>query len=360
MKKRVISAFMIVALTATLVLAGCSSESGSSSSDDGGSEKTDKKIKIGYLAMMFSIQWMQDMDIALEDLCEQRGWEYVSADAQASSETQMSQLDTFINEDVSGVVTLITDLGGSGAMAARCEEAGIPLIGESEPLETDDGTYVAPMVELNAEECAEMAVQWVADHHDDVGVSFEDESKVGLVTIRHSGMPNNVRRAVAAEAMWNELFPKSKVFAGDVAADSDSGKATEGSFDIMAAYITANPDITTWICIPSVEDYGVGALRAIEDKGFENSSMVVGIGGERAREEWDTGVSKAWYASVYYDAYSCAELVIEGFEKMLVDGVDAEELWSENREDGQSYSKAKFAGEMITPDNYKDVVREIK
>ncbi len=358
MKKRLVSVVVMIALTTGLILSGCSSDSDSRKED---SRKTDeKKIKIGYLAMMFSIQWMQDMDVALENLCEERGWEYVSADAQASSETQMSQLDTFINDDVSGVVTLITDIGGSDAMAARCEEAGIPLIGESEPLAKDDGTYVAPMVELNAEECAQMAVKWVSDNHDLAGIRFDDPSQVGLVTIRHSGMPNNVRRAEAAEAMWNELYPESKVFAGDIAAESDSGRATEGSFDIMAAYITANPDIKTWICIPSVEDYGVGALRAIEDKGLEDTSMVVGIGGERAREEWDTGVSKAWYASVYYDAYSCAELVIEGFEKVLVDGVKAEDLWSENKEDGQMYSTAKFAGEIITPENYKDIVRDIK
>ena len=360
MKKRIWSVVLIIALTVGLGLSGCSSGSASEDGKDDSGSESGEQIKIGYLAMMFSVQWMQDMDIALEDLCQQKGWEYVSADAQASSETQMSQLETFINEGVNGVVTLITDIGGSDAMAARCEEAGIPLIGESEPLETDDGIYVAPLVELNAEECGEMAVQWVYDNHDSVGVEFADESKVGLVTIRHSGMPNGVRRANAIEAKWEELYPQSKIFSGDIAADSDSGKVVEGSFDVMAAYITANPDIETWICIPSVEDYGVGALRAIEDKGLEDHAMVVGIGGEKAREEWDIGVSKAWYASVYYDAYSCAELVIEGFEKMLVDGVAAEDLWSENREDGQTYSKAKFAGEMITPDNYQDIVRDIQ
>ncbi len=378
--KKVLS-FMIVMVLVLALVAGCSnsaatvtaSESAPASSDAASAEAPtdaaeepsaaeaggEDQITIGYLAKNMSIQWIQNMETATEELSKQYGFKFVVADAESSAEKQITQMQTFINDGVDGLFMLIADVGTAPALAKTASEAGVPLIGDSLRLTDDQGKLVAPAVELYSYECGHMAGEWIAQNYKSIGFDFGDFSKVAFCTIDNSTQPNAGDRCEGAETAWIEAFPdfpKEQMIRADVAADS--GQGADAAFNQISSIVTANPQYKTWIIVPAVEDYGVGAARAIEGAGLEDSTIIVGIGGERAVEEWEGGLTKCWYASVYYEAKDCASLIVQGLLDVIQNGKDLKDLYPEFKEDGQDYAAAKFTGRMVTPDNYKEYVTQ--
>ena len=50
----------------------------------------------------------------------------------------------------------------------------------------------------------------------------------------------------------------------------------------------------------------------------------------------------------------CARVCIQGLYDYLINGTPYEDLFAEWKEPGAQFAAAKFAGKMVTPDNYKE------
>ena len=323
-------------------------------------DEVGEPLKIAYLAKNMAVQWMQNVDIALQQLSEEYDFEYQVYDAQASIETQLNQLDQAIAEGVNGVVCLIADTGSAQAIADKCEAAGVALVGESLRLQDGDGNFVAPCVELSAKDCGAMCSEWIVENYEALGFDLGDYSTVGFAAFTNSTQPNNNERCEGAENMFKELlpdFPEENMFRGDVASESVGYQ--EAAHNQMNGLITANPQIETWLLMASLEEYGQGVARSIEENGITDKVILTSIGGEIAVNEWASDNPPAhWYAASYFNAMDCASLCVEGILAMLNDGVAAEDLWPEDKLEGQTYSCTKFSGRMITAENYAEYVTE--
>lgn len=343
-----------------LGLVGCSaSEPGASTPTPIETEEdTSESIVIGYLAKNIAIQWCQDMEDALKELAEEKNFKLISASADSSPEKQINQLQDFITQGVDGIVILIADEGIAPAVVEKCKEANIPIIGDALRLFDSNGNLIAPCVELSAHECGSMCSQWIYDNYASLGFDLSDYSKIGFVTITHSGIQSNEDRCDGAENKFLELFPnfpKENVFRADVAGET--AITTEAAYNQMAGIITANPHIQTWLIVGSLEEYAQGACRAIEAAGLVDNTILTSIGGEKVTDEWDGGLTKPWYAASYYEAMDCASLVIDGLLSVIQGGVALEDLYPEYKEPGAKYSAGKFFGQMITLENYKEIIR---
>jgi len=319
----------------------------------------EEPLVIGYLVKNLAVQWCQDMEAAMIELGKEYNFELITANAEANPEKQLDQLDTFIAQGIDGIVNLVADPGIAPAIVNKCNENGIPIVGESIILTDEEGNLIAPCVQLSAVECGSMCSQWIYDNYKSLGFDFGDLSKVGFVTISNSTQPNNEWRADGAQDKFVELFPEipeSNIFRADVAGESD--RYQEGAYNQIAAIISANPNIETWVMVGTLEEYAQGAVRAIEANNLEDSTILTSIGGEIAVKEWDSGLVKCWYAASYYEAMDCASLAIDGLLKMIRENVAPEDLFPEWKEEGAKYAAAKFSGRMITADNYKEFVSE--
>jgi L-arabinose transport system substrate-binding protein len=367
----------LLALVLTLVLlasiVACSNTSTSTSQSDTSKtteSKTDtdsnkesqetgseEPLLIGYLAKNMTVQWMQDMEVAMEELGKEYNFTLITANAASSPETQVTQLQEFITQKVDGIITLIADEGIAPSFIAMCNEAGIPIVGESIRLIDDDGNLIAPCVELSANDCGSMCSQWIYDNYKTLGFDLSDLSNVGFATITNSTIRNNEERCDGAENKFLELFPnfpKENVFRADVAGETSN--YSEAAYNQIASMITANPDIKIWLLVGSLEEYAQGACRAIEAAGLVDNTILTSIGGERVTDEWDGGLTKPWYAASYYEAMDCASIAIDGLLSIIRDGTPPEDVFSEYKEEGAKYASAKFSGRMITKDNYKEIV----
>jgi ABC-type sugar transport system substrate-binding protein len=262
-----------------------------------------------------------------------------------------------IAQGVDGIWTSIAEEGMATALADLCKDAGIPLLGESLQLVDDAGNVVAPYTELDAYNCGAMASTWIGENYGRLGFDIEDFSKVGFIDATDTRIPVSTVREEGAQITIKEQFPDlpdRNIWVADIAGESV--QTTEASYNQVAAITNAHPEIETWFVVAVMEDYALGACRAIQDANLTDKTILVSLGGERATTEWSGGQRAPWYAAVYFSALDDAALCVEGMMNVLRNGMPMTDVYPE-KADGQAYGVVHFKGEMITYDDYKEIVK---
>lgn len=362
MKKRVI-VFLIITAMVLMTLCACGDSTVTDSdlpttpvdeTDPGGETTADEPLKFAYLARGLESQWPLDVAASYEKLAAERGFEITVCDAELSAEKQMNQVDEMINKGVDAIFLLIVDEGTAQAIADRCAEAGILLIGESIPTMDSDGKFVAPVVMLDAYNCGYECAKWIGENYESLGFDFSDMSKVGFFAAGDSRLQNDMTRVEGANAGILDAipgFPEENIFFADVAADAASD-ALQASFNQASALISANPQIEYWLSVPVMEEDAIGVCRAMESLGYADKGIICSVGGERAVLSWPDGQEAPWYACNYFHGMYAAERVVDAAYAVLKDGVPATEVFTP--EEGQTYGFTTFSGTTCTFENYLD------
>ncbi len=319
-----------------------------------------EKLTITYFAITMSNQWLQNIERALKYLGESNNFEVLTADANFDAATQLSQIDTMISQGIDGAVLFVCDEAGAPAAVEKFTAANIPVIGETLKLQDANGINIAPYVELDAFSSGGKCGTWVAENYKGLGFDFSDLSKVGFIANTKSVFQSDLNRVEGFKDSFFKAFPEfpeENKFLADCAAEANSSDDTEASFNQVSAVLAANPDIETWVIFSSVDDYALGACRAVETAGLVEKTLLTSTGGERAVQEWANGASEEWRATCYYDALDDATMVVDGLMQMIRQSVKAEELWPELREEGQTISVSRFSGNMCTKDDYQQYIK---
>jgi hypothetical protein len=80
------------------------------------------------------------------------------------------------------------------------------------------------------------------------------------------------------------------------------------------------------------------------------------MGAESARYEWAEGKETCWKAAAFFSAYDCAVEVWRGMMEALKEGKGQKEIFADSKEPGQEYGLVRFSGQMVTPDNFREVM----
>ena len=356
-------------LCIVLVLGGCSGQDNNKDKKDtteapSGDQKDSSKKASGdenlvfeYFATSMTVEWIQQIEAALKELGAEKGFELLSADANRDINTQLSQIDTAIEQKIDGAFLFIVDEGSASAAVEKFDDAGIPVIGETLKLQDGDGRNIAPYVELDAIGVGKNCGKWVAENYESCDVDLSDLSKVGVIQNTNSKYRSDLARIDGFMEGLNEGvpgIPKSNIYVADCAAEATSSDNTEASYNQVAAIISSHPEITSWIIMGSVDSYAMGACRAVEAAGAEENTILVSAGGELAIKEWANESGACWRAACYYDAMDFAEVMVEGMLGICEDGKKASDIYPDSDKDGSDFAAVKISGNMCTSENYQD------
>lgn len=118
MRSRLMLAFAGAALLMTAVSASAApARSGSA------------KVVIGWASPVASQPATQALLYGMEKAASKLGWTVKTLDANLSSNTQVTDLTTFINEKVAGIITWTLDPGAANGVYKQAHDAGIKLVG---------------------------------------------------------------------------------------------------------------------------------------------------------------------------------------------------------------------------------------
>jgi ribose transport system substrate-binding protein len=305
---RRVTSTAVAFIGAGVLLAGCTgntpeSESGGGGGNNAASDNDEEgdTVRIGFSAPAADHGWMAGITEAARAVDEEYGdVELIVAEGTNDVSTQISQVETFINEGVDAIVLLPFDGAAMTPVALQAMEAGIPVInvdrefddpaasratilGDNYGMGVSAGTYICEQVGDNPDAVvAEIAGIDSLPLTQDRSQGFEDAlSECGL----------NVDNRVAADF------------------------TVEGGEEAASNLLQAAPQIDAlW---NHDDDQGVGVLAAIEGANRDEFIMVGGAGSANAMRSIEAGDS-VLQATVIYpstqaaDGIKLARLVAQG------------------------------------------------
>jgi ribose transport system substrate-binding protein len=309
---RRVTSTAVAFIGAGVLLAGCTGNTPESSGGGGGNnaasdnDEQGDTVRIGFSAPAADHGWMAGITEAARAVDEEyEDVELTVAEGTNDVSTQISQVETFINEGVDAIVLLPFDGAALTPVALQAMEAGIPVInvdrefdspfaaratvlGDNYGMGVSAGTYVCDQV---------------GDNPDAVVAEIAGIDSLPLTQDRSQGF---------ADALSECGLEVSNRVAADF--------TVEGGEEAAANLLQAAPQIDAlW---NHDDDQGVGVLAAIEGAGRDEFIMVGGAGSANAMREIQSGDS-VLKATVIYphtqaaDGIKLARLVAQ--EKSLSD-----------------------------------------
>jgi ribose transport system substrate-binding protein len=158
-KKRIRSSLVIATGAAGLIaLSACSSSSSSSSSaaasaatassSASAATSSGSQITVAYASPVASQPNQQELYAGMQEAAKSLGWKIEMLDSDLSANTQVSNIQTLIQEKVNAIATWTLDSGATAGIYSQAEAAGIPIIGMNSV-----GTGVASTVWYAASTC---------------------------------------------------------------------------------------------------------------------------------------------------------------------------------------------------------------
>ena len=310
----------LVAGFAVLALAACTSNDPDTESDTtgdtsqaaaGSNDEPGDKVVIGFSAPAADHGWMGSITESTEAEAEKYDdVELRVAEGTNDVAVQISQVETFINDEVDAIVLLPFDGAAMTPVALKAMEAGIPVINVDREFDDPNAARVTVL----------------GDNYG-MGVS------AGAYVCEQA---DGNKDAIVAEIAGIDSLPltqdRSRGFEDaltECGLDVDNRVAAdftvEGGSDAAEQLLQAAPQIDyLW---NHDDDQGVGVLAAIENAGRDEFTMIGGAGSKNAMEAIQSGDS-VLKATVIYpstqaaDGIKLARLLVQG--KSMSDLVEVE------------------------------------
>lgn len=354
MKKLITLLLALVMVTA--LFAGCAEEAPMETAKE--TEKAAEKTEavaaeeegptIAFICKDLSQEWFVGTSTAMKETGLALGAkEVLLFDTAMSPDKYMTALDSAISQEVDVLIVCPPDQQLSQITVQKCAEAGIKVMADDDPLIDENGKYIAPGLALDAYVVGESQGEWLATYYADNNLA--EVETLGYMLLTMNEVSSALPRSEGARdkfLMDTPGFPEDKVIEANYDGTSDKG------FNVVAATITANPDITHWIVTAPNDEGAQGATRALEQAGIDKDACVVGLGGYLGIDELRKEYS-AFKSFAYIDPIQDGTIAATAAMKWATEGV---EPYAEYKKEGDDFGSYPFGAIMADVTNYKEVM----
>lgn len=333
----------LTALAATLLIAsGCGSQDSggtAANSSQGSSSGSTDRVRIGFLVKQSEEPWFQQEWKFAQKAADELGFHLVKLGTPRADEV-LAAIDNLAAQKAQGFVICTPDVRLGPAIMAKAQMYGMKVFTVDDQFVGPDGKFMdVPYMGIAARKIGEKVGQTLADEFKKRGWPIEETAAAGITFNELDTARERTDGTIAA--LKAAGFPEERIFTSpEKAAD------TEASFNAAGTILTQHPEIKRWLVF-SMNDEGVmGAVRAMEGRGFNADTIVgVGIGGSTCLVEFEKATPTGFYATCLISplrhGYEAATLLY----KWIHDGVEPPK-------------DTRTEGFIITRENYRQVMRE--
>lgn len=273
-------------------------------------------VTIGYINKMGDHPWFVAEVAGAQAAAEAAGAGFASQDVQFNADLTITTLDTMIGDGVDGIAIVVPDRALGPVVAARAEEAGIPLIAVDDDITFEDGSPV-PYVGMNAYNIGLSVGRELASIYEQEG--WADEN-VGVVSIEDRRADTCMQRNRGAEeAFLENVDDISEEDIIRVAYDNTMVNA----IDVMTTTLTGNPQYTHWVFYSCNDDGVLGAARAMENAGYSaDQGLGIGIDGSRACDAFGNGRPSGFRGTMWLNSANHGRVAVELLLAAINDGAE--------------------------------------
>lgn len=253
--RRTLTAFAATAAAATVALSGCALTQG------GGGD--DEELVVGLAVANQQADFFNQIRQAVEARGEEEGVRVIVADAQGDPDTQVSQIQDFITQEVDAIIYIPAGATAASVPVRNAQQAGIPVITvDRNPEDAPGDTFIATDSVAAATELG----AWVAEQTGGTGEIGVIQGQIG--TTPEIDRDTGFRAGI-------EGFAGLSI----VAEQASEQWAQDEGFDIATDMLQANPGITVFF--GRADALALGAAAASRAAGRDDI-LIVGFDGDVA------------------------------------------------------------------------------
>ena len=325
-----------VMLLLAAICAGCSKSPDTPTS--GIAPKTE--VKIGFLVKQPEVTWFQLEWRFADQAAKELGFTVVKIGA-TDGEKVLGAIDTLAASGAQGFVICTPDTHLGPSIVAKAKAANLKLISVDDQFLGADGRPMKDVHHLGIS---------AAKIGETVGVALAAEMKrrgwtaadtaVCAVTFDELATAKE-RTDGATAAIVAAGFPKDRIFHAPQRTSD-----IPGGFDAVNVLLTQQPAIKHWL-VCGMNDWAVlGAVRALEGRGFAADSCAgIGINGTDCIDELEKAKPTSFVGSVLLSARSHGYQTATMMFHWIKDGVEPP-------------TDTRTAGVLITRENFRQVLKE--
>ncbi len=314
-------AALVVTLLVTFTVAGCTATAGGTAAKK---LLKPEEVTIGFSLWTMEYTFFQNVEKGVKDACTKFGFKYTMLDQKADATQMVQDMNTLVNQKVSGIVSTPVDPGSMGPAVQKARDAGIPVvcadIGKSGP--------VNALIISNNFQGGELAAEYLSKLITDKAIPF------GLGNLKPQWTFAR-QRGEGFKAKCDELgIP----IASEIIVQNASA---EGGYDTMQQIMSAAPGIKGAFFTSGREAVGAANYSEAQKLGIK----VVGYNGDP--EEFNAIKDGILAGTILQQPYLIGYKAVETLKEILVDG--------------KSYENVEIPAEvkLVTPENLDAIAKEV-
>jgi ABC-type sugar transport system substrate-binding protein len=366
--KKIIALLLALLMVFSLVACSSSGEDNNGATDDTQStEPTDsadagndgEPYELVYMCSTFAVVWCKNTESAMKSLEDEYNFKLLSTDVDGDMDLWMTNIETYCDQGVDGFVCSADETIAERTYEVT-SEYGIPYLFMDTAVRDENGVLLTSGVELDAYQVGVDTATWIVENYKErFGVDSLEGKNVGYISMHYSTYVSFENRCQGAEDTILAAFPDATVFKPDLVAQGNM--SADSAYNEVSPIVASHPEIDYWLITGVVDDWGLGATRAVESVGLEDKTLITSAGGEALVLEWDNGYdsdgSGCWKACCYYEAMDFVEVLIPGIMSVINGETTVEDIWNDHDEDGTEYASVKISGVNVTKDTYLDHIK---
>lgn len=312
-------------------------------------------FKIAYICNDISWAWNKAISDTLEKLATVLNYDYTAFSANGDANAYILQLQMLADQGIQGFIT-----GVDNAIAPRvfelCTELKVPFVAESTPFLNEQGQDIWLSVQQDQYNNGAMCVEWLAANYKNYWKDPIDTTKLGLLVLNFSVISGITEREPGCKDAFLKAFPEAAAnyYVGDLVS-IENGFSMQGGNTMTATTLASHPEIEKWFIVGLVDDWSMGAARAVEAAGKVGDVLVTSVQADAFINEMKTGNTESVYVGAC--AVSSTEFAVNmacNVITILEGRATAETIWPEwIADNGSKYASMKIKGVMITNADYQ-------
>ena len=236
------------------------------------------------------------------------------------------------------------------------QELQIPAVGMPTAF-TDESNHITwPSVQQDDTANSTMGIEWLNDNYKNYWKEPLDQSKLGCIVITFSPVAGIDARVPGYRDTFKKMYPEAadNYFLCDLVQNAN-GFSNQAANEMVAATISANTHISKWFICCCVDDWAVGAERAVESLNKNGDVLIVSCQADAFINEMSTNpVNSSYVAACALSTVELTGFCAANLVAILEGRATAETIWPEYIAQGDKYPCIYVKGTMITKDTYQD------
>jgi L-arabinose transport system substrate-binding protein len=323
-----------------LLLLGAAGLAGCSKSPDAAGAGSGQPVKIGFLVKQPEEPWFQLEWKFADQAAKELGFTVVKIGA-TDGEKVLAAIDNLAANGAQGFVICTPDTRLGPGIVAKAKAANLKLLSVDDQFIGADGQPMKNVHHLgiSAYKIGENVGETLAQQMKQRGWS-PAETAVCAVTFEELATAKE-RTDGAIAALKAAGFSADRIFKAPQRTSD-----VPGAFDATNTLLTQHGDVKHWLVCGMNDSAVLGAVRALEGRGFAADSCVgVGINGTDCIAEFEKDKPTSFHGSMLLSAKQHGAQTCEMMFRWIKDGVEPP-------------LDTRTVGVLITRDNFKQVLKE--